>query len=188
MQNVTGHFEVIEDNQGSPYFAFKVDKKSILSYVDFLAEKIDPSFIETQQKRDSGTYHVTILNSMHYGSMKKRNPDALEPLISKLSQQSPSFTIHGIGTVYGFKKQSKAEIEECVPQQETQAFFLVLSHETIDAIRKEAFPDWNFPSLHCTIAIKIQDIHGPDVDKGINSLIYPEIKNPQNNQGIFKIK
>lgn len=186
MKKITGSFEIIKDSNGSEYFVLNVDKESIQEHVNFLKTKVDPAFIEAQQKRDHESYHVTILNAIQYGSLKKKNPEALNELIAKISQQKPSFISHGIGTVSGERKQNKKEIEDGEPPQHIQAYFMILENHEIDQLRKEALYDWNITALHCTLAFKTQDVHG--VDKGISSLIYEKNETMMDNQSNFKMK
>lgn len=174
MHRVTGKFEVIQDSLGADYLALSVDETTVLPYIKFLASKIPLSFIENQKKRDFSKHHVTVLNVIQLGAMRKHHPEMIEGMLDEFSKQEPVFYCHGIGQVKAMKKQSKEDIENGLPVQEIQAFFMVLENEKISELRLKYFPDWQHQALHCTLAFDKQDVHGKDIDKGISSLIYKD--------------
>lgn len=173
MSKITGKIEVLLDSSGvNEYIALDIEQSSIQRYIDFIETKVDETFIENKKKRDNNKYHITILNAIQFGSIKKNSPEKIDEILAKLQTLQENFEACGIGAVNAPIKQTPEEVEAGSPQMTKEAFFIVVKNEELEQFRETLFPDWNLSALHCTLAFNPTDVHGKNIDKGVESIIY----------------
>lgn len=143
---ISAHIETHYDKNGTPYLAAKVNESIGRVYQSFLEQTTSLDFIENQKKRDKNQFHVTLVNAMEYGLLKKRNE--LEKLNILLDNPCIDFYSYGIG-----RAEKK---EDC-------AYYVILENETIQTFRKNLNLKPNF--LHMTLGFKEKDVHGVSKDR-----------------------
>lgn len=139
----------LRDTIGSNYLGIKIDNQTVEPYLnklrDILSEDEYEVFVGNQQKRDHGSYHITVINVMDYN--KLANQFGVSKFVNSLE---PVFTYEindlkmlGIGTA---------------KKNENQAYFVVCNSDKLKSIRdKYELPDQDF---HITLGFKWKDVFG----------------------------
>lgn len=171
---IKGQVKVFSDNGGNEYLAFEINPASIQDYQKFLASKVDAEFIENQKKRDNETHHITLLNATQVGSTKKNHPENLEAIYTDFQSITEPFVLKGIGSVVSEKPNKDTE-------DYNVAYFAIVENSQASEIRQKHFSNWNHQQLHCTLGFKDKDVHGPTINKSLESLkwTHSEIQNSQ---------
>lgn len=155
---IKGLLSKITDNGGSEYIALKIDNEYGLEYQSLLNSLGFQEFTENQIKRDNGLFHVTVLNAMEYGHIKKNAPEKLSIIEPALNQEIDLF-FHGIG------KAEKADKTDNL----NKALFTVVESATLASLREQlGMKPFDF---HMTLGFKDKDVHG--VRKNRDTIVFP---------------
>lgn len=138
---ISGKVSIINDRAGQPYLALHINNEIGQLYQSFLSHQIDNEFIENQQKRDHNSFHVTLINAMHYSKLMKEEKHAIN--INLLTGKEFKLFSYGIGTA----------IEE---NKDKQAWFVILENMELSQWREKfALPNQDF---HITLGFKNGDV------------------------------
>lgn len=149
---IPGQISKITDNSGSDYIAVKVNNEDAYEYQEMLHQLGLHEYTSNQIKRDKGHFHVTIINAMEYGNLKKNYSEKL-PILETYLQEPVDMFFHGIG---------KASKDDKSGQTNT-ALFAVIENATLSSLREKlGMKPFNF---HMTLGFKDKDVHGVPKDK-----------------------
>lgn len=150
-QIIKGICKIIQDSKGNDYFAVDVSKEYYLAYEKFMLNNGFNEEVNLKLKRDHGNYHITIINAMQWGSLKKK--DLLEPILTQLNERELSFSVEGIGKA---QKDSNC------------TYFVVLENQQLTAIREQL--SLGKHDFHMTLGFKEKDVFG--VPKDVTSIVF----------------
>jgi hypothetical protein len=154
-QSISAQIEIIQSSTGQDYLALTVNNNDVAPYVDFLGKQLDSDFIQNQQNRDHQQYHITIINAMQLGKLKKHNPEDLNKILKEYLDKIFEISTDGIGLAIDSKKQS-------------QAWFVVCQNTELTQLREKLLlPPQDF---HITLAFDKSDVFGQPKDN--SSIIY----------------
>jgi hypothetical protein len=139
----------LKDSIGNNYIGISIPNGVVEPFLNELKEIIGDDDYETytsnQQKRDHGSYHVTVINVMDYNRLSKEMGmdkfiNSLEPVFK---YEIDDFRMLGIGTA---------------ERSGNRAYFVVCDSEKLDAIRGK----YNLPKhdFHITLGFKHKDVFG----------------------------
>lgn len=150
-----GKFTQIFSANGQDYYGIDISPADINIFNNFLRlQCLDEQFIINKQKRDSGHYHITVLNPMV--TNKYRNDDKVKSFIHKYLNQDISVQCNGIGFV---SKTDKDILKS--------AWFSVCENHDLS---KELASLNIFQDLHITLAFNPSDVF--QVRKNNDSILY----------------
>lgn len=139
----------IKDTIGNNYLGIKIDKSTIDSFLNELKEIIGDSDFEEytnyQQKRDHGSYHITVINVMDYNNLIKKI--GMDKFVSSLDMvmkyEIDDLKMMGVGTA---------------ERNGNRAYFVVCQSDKLDSIRDR----YNLPKqdFHVTLGFKHKDVFG----------------------------
>lgn len=137
-------------SNGDKYIKGCILQHVVEPYLTYLKTILSPEdykkYTRNQQKRDSGRYHMTIVNPIEYQALNKD--------LSKFIGYPVSIRCFGIGRVQ---------------EVNNETYFIVCqSHNAANLRQYLKLPPTN---LHITLGFKIKDIFNQPKDK--SSLIYP---------------
>lgn len=138
----------IKDVIGNNYIGIKFNNQLVQPFLDelksHLGDKYD-EYTELQQKRDRGSYHMTIINVMDFNKLSKNigHDKFLKEISELFKYQIDDIKMMGVG---------KAQ------RNENAAYFIVCRSEKLDAIRKRyGLKEHDF---HITLGFKWKDVFG----------------------------
>lgn len=139
----------LKDRVGQNYLGVDIPIDIINPFLNelklILGESDYNTFTQNQQNRDSGHYHITVINVMDYNRLSKeigmdKFINSLEPIFH---YEIDDLKMLGIGTAL---------------QNENRSYFIVCKSDKLDAVRNR----FDLPSidLHITIGFKWKDVFG----------------------------
>jgi hypothetical protein len=138
----------LKDTVANNYLGIKIDNQTVEPYLNKLKEILSDDYdvyIDNQQKRDHGSYHITVVNVMDYNKLSKEMGissfiNSLDPIFK---YEIDDIKMLGIGTAR---------------RNENQTYFIVCKSDKLDSIRKR----YNLPEhdFHITIGFKWRDVFG----------------------------
>lgn len=139
----------IKDTIGNNYLGIKIDKSIIDKFLNDLKDIIGDSdyeeFTSNQQKRDHGSYHITVINVMDYNRLAKEL--GMDKFVSSLDMvmkyEIDDLKMMGVGTA---------------ERNGNRAYFVVCESDKLDDIRDR----YNLPKqdFHITLGFKHKDVFG----------------------------
>lgn len=149
---ISGTIKIIQDSIGQDYVAADIEEKNIDFYNQFLSIHLPNNYFENKIKRDKGKYHITIINSMSYGKLKKFNNDLLTNFLNNVLDKKFDFYTYGIGKV----------------ENNNEAYFVICENAEIMSLREKL--NISSQDFHITLAFNEKDVFG--IAKNRKSLIY----------------
>jgi hypothetical protein len=146
---MTHYLSFVKDSLGNNYIGIKIDKNVVVPFLENLKSVLSESdfeqYTKSQQNRDSGNYHITVINVMDFNRLSKEI--GYDKLLNNLDNifQYPidDLKMLGIGTAQ---------------KNENRAYFVVCESEKLDAIRTRfSLPKHDF---HITLGFKWKDVFG----------------------------
>ena len=144
----------IKDVLGNNYLGINIQKEVVSPFLkelkEILGEENYEEFTDYQQKRDSGKWHMTVINVMDYNRLSKQM--GIDKFVSSLDSvfkyEIDDLKILGIGTA---------------ERNGNRSYFIVCRSEKLDAIRKR----FNLPKhdFHITLGFKHKDVFGVPKNK-----------------------
>lgn len=150
---ITGSIKIIQDSVGQDYVAAEIEEKDINIYNQFLNNFIPNNYFNNKKNRDNGKYHITIINSMSYGKLKKNNHEILNEFLEKVLNKNFDFYTYGIG---------KAE------KNNNEAYFVICENAEVMSLRDKL--NISPQDFHITLAFNEKDVF--QVPKNKTSVIY----------------
>lgn len=143
------YIDYIKDVIGNNYLGIKIPNTTIDPFLKemkkFLSEDEFNIFIENQQKRDKGSYHITVMNVMEFN--KLNNEMGMDKFVSSLQSvfkyDIDDLKMMGIGTA---------------EKNNNKTFFIVCRSEKLDAVRD--YYGLSEKDFHITIGFKWKDVFG----------------------------
>ena len=115
----------IRDVAGNNYLGIKIEKALVEPYLNELKEILGSeyeTYTNLQQQRDSGQYHITLINTMDYNKLSKQGIDQfVNSLELVMKYPIDDLQMLGVGTAQ---------------KNENRAYFIVCRSEKLQAIRK----------------------------------------------------
>ena len=139
----------LKDTIGNNYIGIQIPSGVVTPFLnelkDIIGEDDFKIYTESQQKRDDGHYHITVINVIEYNSLSKsmsidKFVNSLEPIFK---YEIDDLRMMGIGTA---------------TKNENRAYFIVCESDKLDAIRTR----YNLPKqdFHITLGFKWKDVFG----------------------------
>jgi hypothetical protein len=146
----------IRDTIGNNYLGINIPNGVVQPFLNDLKDLIGESdyeeFTDYQQKRDHGSYHITIINTIDYNRLSKeigidKFINSLEPIFK---YELDDIRMMGLGTA---------------ERNGNRAYFVVCQSDKLDAIRNR----YNLPKhdFHITLGFKHRDVFGVPKNKVI---------------------
>jgi hypothetical protein len=138
----------IRDVIGNNYLGIKFDKEVINPFLKELEEILGDDyeeFVSYQQKRDSGSHHMTVINVIDYNKLiKEMGMDKFTNSLENVFRyEIDDIKMLGIGTA---------------ERNSNRAYFIVCKSEKLDALRKRyGLKEHDF---HITLGFRYKDIFG----------------------------
>jgi hypothetical protein len=146
---MTHYINYIKDILGNNYLGINIPKTSIQLLLNELKEDIGDDdydiFTDTQQRRDNGDYHITVINVAEYNKISNNmGMDVFTNSLTRVFKYGiDDLKLMGIGTA---------------SRNENRAYFIVCNSEKLDAIRTRfELPKKDF---HITIGFLFKDVFG----------------------------
>jgi hypothetical protein len=138
----------IRDVIGNNYLGIKFDKEVINPFLKELEEILGDDyeeFVSYQQKRDSGSHHMTVINVIDYNKLiKEMGMDKFTNSLENVFRyEIDDIKMLGIGTA---------------ERNGNRAYFIVCKSEKLDALRKRYGLKEN--DFHITLGFRYKDIFG----------------------------
>lgn len=139
----------IKDVLGNNYLGINIQKEVVDPFLvelkEILGEDNYEQFIDYQQKRDSGKWHMTVINVMDYNKLSKQM--GIDKFVSSLDSvfkyEIDDLKMLGIGTA---------------EKNGNRAYFIVCRSEKLDALRKRyGLSEHDF---HVTLGFFSKDVFG----------------------------
>lgn len=144
----------IKDSIGNNYLGIKFDKTLVSPFLKTLkdVEEDYDDYISNQQKRDSDSYHMTLINVMEYNKIAKEM--GIDKFIKSLEKvfnyPIDDLKMMGLGTAQ---------------RNTNKTYFVVCKSDKLDAIRNRyVLPEKDF---HITLGFKYKDVFGVRKNKVI---------------------
>jgi hypothetical protein len=140
----------LKDTLGFNYLGIKIPNTTVNSFLNQLKEEIDNeetynTFVDNQQKRDQGSYHITVMNVAEYNKLSKEMgiDKFVNSLDNILKYPIDDLKILGIGTA---------------ENNGNRTYFIVCKSEKLDSVLNR----YNLPTrdFHITIGFKWKDVYG----------------------------
>ncbi len=139
----------LKDTIGNNYLGIKFDKSVVDPFLnklkDILTEDEYKVFTENQQKRDHGSYHMTVINVMDYNRLSKEigTDTFVNSLEIVFDTEIDDLQMLGLGTA---------------TKNENRAYFVVCKSEKLNIIRERyELPEHD---MHITLGFKWKDVFG----------------------------
>jgi hypothetical protein len=153
---MTYYLTYIRDTIGNNYLGINIPNGVVQPFLNELKDLIGESdyeeFTNYQQKRDHGSYHITIINTIDYNRLSKeigmdKFINSLEPIFK---YELDDIRMMGLGTA---------------ERNGNRAYFVVCQSDKSDAIRKR----YNLPKhdFHITLGFCHKDVFGVPKNKVI---------------------
>jgi hypothetical protein len=139
----------IKDVLGNNYLGINIQKEVVDPFLvdlkEILGEDNYEKFTDYQQKRDSGKWHITVINTMDYNRLSKKM--GIDKFVSSLDSvfkyEIDDLKMLGIGTA---------------ERNGNRAYFIVCRSEKLDALRKRyGLSEHDF---HVTLGFFSKDVFG----------------------------
>jgi hypothetical protein len=146
--NMNHYPTILKDTSGNNYLGIQINSTIIDPFIeqmrDILGEGAD-EYINLQQNRDGGKYHITILNVMEFNQLSKEvgYDKFLNHVQHLLSTNIDDIRFLGLG---------KAE------KSGNTSYFVVIKSELLKSLRDSFNLDEK--DFHITIGFKWKDVHG----------------------------
>lgn len=145
MQHTITH---LKDIFGSNYLGINIQKTEVQPFLNQLKDHLGDSceeYVQNQQNRDGGSYHITLINTIDYNG-----------LINRIGLDKFTTTIQNIlkypVTDLKFMGLGKAQRNDNV------SYFVVVESEQLDSIVDHfGLPEKDF---HVTLGFRHKDVHG----------------------------
>jgi hypothetical protein len=138
----------LKDTLGSNYLGIKIQDTQVHPFLEQLKDVLGDQYEEytsNQKKRDSGGYHITVINVIDYNRLSKENgiDKFVNSLDAILKASIDDLKLMGLGRAQ---------------KGENTAYFIVCESELLDEVRKM----YNLPEqdFHITLGFKHKDVHG----------------------------
>jgi len=146
---MTHYITHLKDVIGNNYLGIKIPTEALQSYLNELKEVLGEEdyniFTDNQQRRDSGEYHITVINVADYNRICKEV--GIDKFVSSLDAifkyPIDDIKFMGIGTA---------------TRNENRAFFIVCNSDKLDAVRKRY--ELNDHDFHVTLGFNFKDVFG----------------------------
>jgi hypothetical protein len=146
---MTYYITHITDFVGQNYLGIKIPNESLQSYLNELKEVLGEEdyniFTENQQRRDSGEYHITVINVADYNKLTKEL--GMDKFVSSLDSifkyPIDDLKFMGIGTA---------------TRNENRAYFIVCDSDKLTAVRNRY--ELNEIDFHVTLGFNHKDVFG----------------------------
>ena len=145
---MTHYINIIKDTLGNNYLGITIPRDLVEPFLnqlkDLLGEKYD-EYVNLQQQRDSGKYHLTFMNTLEFNSKSKEmGYDKFASNIQHLMRVGINdLKLIGLGTAQ---------------KSDNTCYFVVVESTTLDDARD--FYDLEEKDFHITIGFKWKDVHG----------------------------
>ena len=143
------YINYLKDQLGNNYLGIDIPINTIQPFLNELKSIIGEDdfriYIENQIKRDSGHYHITLINVIEFNRLSKsmgidKFINSLEPIFK---YEIDDLKMMGVGTA---------------TKNENRAYFVVINSDKLDAIRdRYELPKQDF---HITLGFKFKDVFG----------------------------
>lgn len=143
---IQGICKIIQDNKGNDYIAVDISPDISSQYEQFMLSQGFSEEVNLKLARDHGNYHITIINAMQWGSLKKKGLS--EDILKQVNNKEFTFGSFGIGSV---------------SKDNNKTFFVVLENEELSKIR-DIF-SLGKQDFHMTLAFKEKDVFGLPKDQ-----------------------
>lgn len=139
----------VKDVIGNNYLGIKFDKGTIEPFLNQLKEIIGEddfeNFTQNQQRRDGGSYHMTVINVMDYNKLAKEN--GIDKFVSSLDSvfkyEIDDLRLMGVGTA---------------ERNGNRAYFVVAQSDKLEAVRSRyGLREHDF---HITLGFNHKDVFG----------------------------
>lgn len=150
---ISGKLEIIQDRIGQDYIAIKIPEHQIKFYVNFLNNNVEQTFSENQKKRDSNSYHITIINTMEFNNIKKTLGDDYKVFLNDFLLKEYDFFTYGIG---------QAE------HKHNKTYFIICENIKLNQLR--TLFSLKIKDLHVTLGFNKKDVF--NVSKGKDSVVF----------------
>lgn len=146
---MTYYLTYIKDTIGNNYIGINIPNGVVQPFLnelkDIIGENDYEEFVSYQQKRDHGSYHMTVINVMDYNKLSKefgmdKFINSLEPIFK---YELDDVKMLGLGTA---------------ERSGNRAYFVVCQSDKLEAIRDR----YNLPKhdFHITLGFKYKDVFG----------------------------
>jgi hypothetical protein len=146
---MTCYLTYLKDTIGNNYLGIKFDNSIVEPFLnklkDILSEDDYEIYTGNQQKRDHGSYHMTVINVMDYNRLSKEMgiSNFVNSLESSFDYEIDDLQLLGLGTA---------------SKNENTAYFVVGKSEKLQAIRQRySLPEHD---MHITLGFKWKDVFG----------------------------
>lgn len=147
----------IRDTIGNNYLGINISESIVKPFLNELRDLIGDSdyeeFTDYQQKRDHGSYHITVINTMDYNRLAKESgiSNFVNSLDSVFKYEIDDIRMLGLGTA---------------ERNGNRAYFVVCESEKLDAVRTR----YNLPKhdFHITLGFRHKDVFGIPKNKLID--------------------
>jgi hypothetical protein len=146
---MTCYLTYLKDTIGNNYLGIKFDNSIVEPFLnklkDVLSEDDYEIYTSNQQKRDHGSYHMTVINVMDYNRLSKEMgiSNFVNSLESSFDYVIDDLQLLGLGTAN---------------KNENTAYFVVGKSEKLQAIRQRySLPEHD---MHITLGFKWKDVFG----------------------------
>lgn len=142
------YINYLKDSIGQNYLGIKFNQQTIQPFLDklkvILKDDYD-TYINHQQQRDNGSYHMTVINVMDYNRLSKEMgiSQFISSLESVFKYEIDDLKMFGVGNAQ---------------KNENRTFFIVCKSDKLEAIRKRY--NLGEHDFHITIAFKYKDVFG----------------------------
>ena len=143
------YINYLKDQLGNNYLGIDIPINTIQPFLnelkDIIGEDDYNKFTENQIKRDSGHYHITLINVIEFNALSKnmgvdKFVNSLEPIFK---YEIDDLKMMGVGTA---------------TKNENRAYFIVCDSDKLEAIRdRYELPKQDF---HTTLGFKFKDVFG----------------------------
>ena len=147
--NNTYKISYVKDINNNNYLAIKINKIIVEPFLEELKEYLSYDdyniFVDKQQKRDKGNYHLTVMNVPEFNKILSdfnNNPDEIEKNI--LNIDIKDLILKGIG--------------KASDNKDNIAYFIVCESKKLDYIREKYGLDNK--DFHITLGFNKKDVHG----------------------------
>jgi hypothetical protein len=146
---MTHYITHLKDAIGQNYLGIKIPNESLQLYLNELKEVLGEEdynlFTENQQRRDSGEYHITVINVADYNKLTKEL--GMDKFVSSLDSifkyPIDDLKFMGIGTA---------------TRNENRAYFIVCDSDKLTAVRNRY--ELNNHDFHITLGFLHRDVFG----------------------------
>jgi hypothetical protein len=154
---MTYYLTYIKDSLNQNYLGINIPNGVVQPFLNELKDLIGESdyeeFTSYQQKRDHGSYHITVINAMDYNKLAKEHgiSNFVNSLDSVFKYELDDIRMLGLGTA---------------ERNGNRAYFIVCESDKLDAIRKR----YNLPKhdFHITLGFHHKDVFGVPKNKVID--------------------